>query len=267
MTHNDLRDGQYKDASNLAKRGNLHARYSTNPYGWFRWLFDQYDLPSNAKVLELGCGPAWQWQHNAERIPAGWDITLTDFSAGMIDEAQRNLADVSRPFAFRVMDAQHIEFADATFDAVFAHHMLYHVPDRAQALREVRRVLKLAGMLYAATNGAEHLRELHDLRHGFDPAAHLFGGIPNRQPDATEFNRETGRAQLEAVFVHVDWRSYTDALAVTEAEPLVDYMQSASQPLSAERYAEFLRYVQAELDGRGGVIPITKASGVFISRA
>jgi ubiquinone/menaquinone biosynthesis C-methylase UbiE len=267
MTHNDLRDGQYKDASNLAKRGNLHRRFSTNPQGWCSWLFDQYDLPSIAKVLELGCGPAWQWQHNVERIPAGWDITLTDFSPGMIDEARRNLADVSRLFAFCVMDAQHIEFADATFDAVFAHHMLYHVPDRTQALREVRRVLKPAGMLYAATNGPEHLRELHDLRHGFDPAAHWFGGIPNRQQDAMEFNRETGRAQLETVFAHVEWRSYADALAVTEAEPLVDYMQSASQPLSAERHAEFLRYVQAELDRRDGVIAITKASGVFVCRA
>jgi ubiquinone/menaquinone biosynthesis C-methylase UbiE len=265
MTHNDLRDGQYKDASNLAKRGNLHARFSTNPYGWFRWLFDQYDLPSNAKVLELGCGPAWQWQHNAERVPAGWDITLTDFSPGMIDEARRNLADVSRPFAFRVMDAQHIEFTDATFDAVFAHHMLYHVPDRARALREVRRVLKPTGMLYASTNGPEHLRELRALRLAFDQKADWRGSL-GLSPDVVEFNRETGRAQLVTIFERVEWRDYPDSLAVTEPEPLADFILSAGQPASDMQRAAFVRFIEVELTRRGGVIPITKASGVFVCR-
>jgi cyclopropane fatty-acyl-phospholipid synthase-like methyltransferase len=31
-------------------------RFSTNPYGWLRWVFDQFDLPPGARVLEVGCG-------------------------------------------------------------------------------------------------------------------------------------------------------------------------------------------------------------------
>jgi hypothetical protein len=32
---------QYKTASNLNARIRLHQRFSTNPYGWHRWVFDQ----------------------------------------------------------------------------------------------------------------------------------------------------------------------------------------------------------------------------------
>ena len=85
---NYLLQQQYKDASNLNARVRLHARFSTNPYHWFLWIFDQFKIPGQARVLELGCGPADLWRMNLERIPPGWDITLSDFSSGMVDQAR-----------------------------------------------------------------------------------------------------------------------------------------------------------------------------------
>lgn len=43
------------------------------------------------------------------------------------------------------MDAQHLEFADDTFDAVIATCVFCSVPDPVAGLREVRRVLKPGG--------------------------------------------------------------------------------------------------------------------------
>jgi hypothetical protein len=42
----------------------LHARFSTNTYGWQRWLFDHFSLPAGSQVLELGCGPDLLWSEN-----------------------------------------------------------------------------------------------------------------------------------------------------------------------------------------------------------
>jgi ubiquinone/menaquinone biosynthesis C-methylase UbiE len=140
-----LKTDQYKDSSNLDARVEIHQRFSTNPYGWFNWVFDTLlKLPEDAKILELGCGPAHMWRECSSRIPAGWDITLSDFSSGMVDAAWRNLVVTGRNFKFKEIDAQSIPFEDETFDAVIANFMLYHVPDRPKAIAEIKRVLNPA---------------------------------------------------------------------------------------------------------------------------
>src|SRR5688572_29754165 len=125
------------------------------------WVFDcLLKLPEGAKLLELGCGPGYLWKENISRIPAGWHITLSDLSPGMLDAAWRNLVVTGRAFQFKEVDAQAIPFEDETFDAVIANHMLYHVPDRPTAIAEIRRVLKPNGHLFATTIGTNHLKEI-----------------------------------------------------------------------------------------------------------
>ena len=55
-------------------------------------------------------------------------------------------------------------YDDASFDAVIANHMLFHVPDRAKALAEMRRVLRPGGKLYTSTMGETHKKTLRDDR-------------------------------------------------------------------------------------------------------
>src|SRR5688572_29593385 len=130
-----LTKDQYKDAGNLNARIELHRRFSTNPYGWFNWVFDTLvQLPPDAKILELGCGSAELWMNIADKIPANWDITLSDLSQGMLDAARSNLAVIRGNFKFEQIDAQSIPHKDASFDAVIANHMLYHVPQRPKAI-------------------------------------------------------------------------------------------------------------------------------------
>lgn len=164
---------QYQNASNLNARQQLHDRFSTNKHGWHRWVFDQFNLSPKSCILELGCGPGTLWLQNVHRIPEGWDITLSDFSLGMLQNAQRNLRPSHRHFKFVVVDAQSIPLEDESFDAVIANHILYHVPDRNKAFSEIRRILKPGRRFYASTNGRDHLRELRELVRAFAPNIRL----------------------------------------------------------------------------------------------
>ena len=47
---------QYNTSSNLNARIQLHERFSTNPLDWHRWVFEQFQIPENSRVLELGSG-------------------------------------------------------------------------------------------------------------------------------------------------------------------------------------------------------------------
>jgi ubiquinone/menaquinone biosynthesis C-methylase UbiE len=248
---------QYKNAANLNDRIQLHVRFSTNRYDFHMWVFDQLKLAANSRVLELGCGPGSLWRPNLARIPVGWQITLTDFSPGMLAEARANL-DGAHPFAFEQADAQALPFAHASFDAVIANHMLYHVPDRAKAFAEIRRVLRPAGRFYAATNGEAHMREMHNLARQFDPRIGLW-----RQPGDQTFTIEQAQSELSHFFSAVLLHHYESALVVTEAKPLVAYIASmADANLTGARRTEFTQLVEQRI-AADGAIHITKDTGLF----
>ena len=250
---------QYADAANLNARMRLHGRFSTNRYGWHRWVFDRFALPDRARILELGCGAGQLWLANRERIPAGWEITLSDFSPGMLAQARENLSAAGRAFSFQVIDARAIPCRDESFDAVIANHMLYHVPDCDRALAEVRRALRAGGRLYAATNGAAHMRELRELVRTLAP------DVPFSATSPRTFALENGAAVLRRFFSRVALHRYPDALRVTEAEPLVAYVLSlrgARSALAGATLAELRRMAQERI-AAGGDMHISKDQGMF----
>jgi ubiquinone/menaquinone biosynthesis C-methylase UbiE len=252
-----LRGEQYRDSGNLRARMGLHERFSVNTYGWFRWVFDQLDLPAGARILELGCGPGRLWLENAGRLGGDHSLALTDYSLGMAREARDVVATATTAMVVAAsVDAQALPFADGSFDLVVANHMLYHVPDRQRAFAEVRRVLRPGGRFCAATNGIRSGQEFNA----------LIAGVPlteARPFTDLAFTLEDGAAQLAPHFAEVELRRYEDALVVTEAEPLLAYIRSMSA-LPETDDAQLAATV-ADLLERDGAIRITKDSGMFVA--
>jgi len=217
-----LKNDQYRDASNLDARAELHRRFSTHSYGWFPWVFDILEtLPSTARVLELGCGPGYIWKECIERIPDGWSITLSDLSEGMVDAAWCNLVVTGRAFKYEKIDAQSIPYADETFDIVIANFMLYHVPDRPKALHEIHRVLRSDGHFVAATSSHEHLNELNTWLKKASPDKFIRFNSP--------FSLDNGLELLKPFFSKVEVKRYDNSLHVTEIELLMAYIFSTTK--------------------------------------
>jgi SAM-dependent methyltransferase len=253
---------QYKTASKLGARIQLHERFSTNPANLQHWVFDQLDLVPGARILELGCGPGTLWQKNLERIPHNWKITLSDFSAGMVQEIQRNLPVDDQRFSFQIVDAQAIPFDDNSFDAVLANHMLYHVPDLSQAFSEIRRVLHPLGKFFATTNGSEHLSEIRMFmqRSGFGDS----NGVMGFEDGA--FRLENGLELLASWFSQVELRRFEGDLAVTESEPIVAFILASVKPESIdEQKVKTLRTLIDQELAREGFVHIKKDTGIFIA--
>ena len=250
---------QYKDGSNLSARIRLHQRFSTNRYGLMRWMFDHFRILETASVLELGCGTGILWRSPVQ-VPPGWRVILTDMSGRMIRETRANLARLGHRFTFAQADAQALSFRDASFDAVIANHMLYHVPDISRSLGEVRRVLKPSGLCYAATFGAGNMREVDEL------AARFFS-IPRMTESGARFGLESGEAYMRRVFGDVQIERYSDSLVVTEAAPLMDYICSmrVRSRVSDEQVAGLRRHLENEIAARGE-IRISKDTGMFVAR-
>lgn len=253
-----LKNNQYRDSSNLDVRVVIHQRFSTNPYGWFKWVFDRLlTLPQDDMILELGCGHANLWKENVDRIPAGWNITLSDLSPGMVDAAWRNLVVTGRSFKFEEIDAQSIPYAAETFDAVIANHMLYHLPDRIKVLTEIKRVLKQGGRLFATTIGEQHLKEMNDwMSRISEDRLSAVSHLP--------FKLETGKEELQEYFSRMTLERYSDNLEVTEIEPIIAYIRSgfSSEDIIDSELSKLQQELESELVQKGKIF-ITKDSGLF----
>ncbi len=258
-----LKNRQYKKPDNLVARQNIHQRFSTNSYGWFRWLFGVLGIGDGERVLEVGCGPANLWITQRDRLPDGVSVVCIDLSQGMLETAKSALKEDDR-FTFLCGDAQAISFGDSTFDIVTANHMLYHVPNIQQAVSEIRRVLRSAGRLAAATNGVGHMQELHDLVRRVVPAY-----LPANE-SASRFGLENGPAQLSTSFSKIVVKTYPDSLWVTEIEPLVDYIGSMwglwgfSTTWDEDCQTRIRNELAKEFAGSGGY-SIQKSTGIILA--
>jgi ubiquinone/menaquinone biosynthesis C-methylase UbiE len=101
-------------------------------------LLDAAQVSSGMSILDVGCGPGYVSAAAVERgaKPAG-----LDFSGEMVAIATRMFPHIE----FREGDAQHLPFADATFDRVLANFALLHLAEPECASAEACRVLKPGG--------------------------------------------------------------------------------------------------------------------------
>jgi SAM-dependent methyltransferase len=116
---------------------------------------------------------------------------------------------------------------------------------------ELRRVLRAGGRLVAATNGRAHLRE-------------LFALAGHEEPD--RFGLEGGEPVLRRHFSSIEVHRYEDALAVTEAEPVIDYIASMVRetPLDERARAAARARVEQAI-AREGAFRVRKDAGVLIA--
>jgi SAM-dependent methyltransferase len=266
MTHHqpveDLKT-QYKNSSNLDARIALHRDFSTGSTQWYDLLHAQYlAIDPKSHILELGCGSGAFWTANQHQIPSGWDVTLTDFSEGMLADARSNLASSPHPFTFKQVNAQEIPFADDSFDCVMANHMLYHVPDLDKALSEIRRVLKPDGYFFAATNGPNHHAGLKDPLQEADPE--YFSRVISFW--VLPFRLDNGPDLLKPYFSTINLVMHDDSLHITQTEPLVNYLLSMSpEPLSDAALGKLHTTITDRI-AQDGAIDIPKETGLFICR-
>lgn len=269
----------YRTPDRLAARIALHERFGAHVPDFHRAQFDRVleELGPRAqagapfRVLEVGVGTGRLWNVNAERVPGTWQLTLLDRSAGMVAEARTMLRTTGLSGEALEADAAALPFDGATFDLAFANHMLYHVPDIARAVAELRRVLKPGATLFAATNGAEHMRPLREALQELQALA------PELRIDAGErlrFDLETGATWLQGAFDEVERVDASDDLLVPEVEPLMAYLGSTihlPDPMPPDLAARVKRWDRATRQRFGrllehGPVRVPRATGYFVAR-
>ncbi|HYM15132.1 MAG TPA: class I SAM-dependent methyltransferase [Dehalococcoidia bacterium] len=255
---------QYGDAEKLWARLETHERYSEQQ-GTFRdWLIGHVAFERGMLVADIGCGPG---AYHAAIVERGGRIVATDLSRGMAREALASGRRMGGAVAVAVADAQALPLREASVERVMANHMLYHVPDREGALREMRRVLKRRGRAVLATNAAGNYAALHVLHRaaardvGFEAA------------DAERFTLDDV-ALVRAVFPGARVFERRDALVFREAAPALRFYASyridgiERRPADGSHRPLLLGAMERrikEIIERDGVLRVAKSAGCFVA--
>lgn len=141
----------------------------------------------HGRVLDVGCGLG---THSLWMAGQGLDVTGIDIAPTAIEQARRRALEQQIKVDFRVADALHLPFPDATFDAIIDRGTYHHQEhDKPAFVREVSRVLKPGGTyLLFAFSPAMHWpksvsqAEVHE-RFGKFFEVTWFGDETHRQPD------------------------------------------------------------------------------------
>lgn len=96
--------------------------------------------------LEVGAGTGY-FGLNLMRSGVVGELTAVDISPGMLGELQRSAERLGLRAACAACEAGALPFPDHSFDLVFGHAVLHHLPDLEGCLREFRRVLRPDGTL------------------------------------------------------------------------------------------------------------------------
>jgi ubiquinone/menaquinone biosynthesis C-methylase UbiE len=104
------------------------------------------DEPSSpfGDALEIGSGTGY-FTLNLLQLGLIERATATDISPGMLAELEASAGRLGLQVRTVASDAEQLPFEDASFDFVFGHAVLHHIPDLGRAFAEFARVLRPGG--------------------------------------------------------------------------------------------------------------------------
>ncbi len=113
------------------------------------------------QVLEVGCGVGYDVFNLARMVGSEGHVTGVDASVALLSKARENAAMGSLPCSLVHASIESLPFVDNSFDACRIDRVLIHVPDPAQALEEVLRVLRPGGVLVVLEGDLDSLTIAH----------------------------------------------------------------------------------------------------------
>lgn len=160
------------------------SEYFTEREGWRDWRIEARELIRLAQtkpgksILEIGCGGGGLLRMLRDRGARVVGADTLDAALRMAQSSLRKNSplkpDVEKragviefPALIRISADNHLPFASASFDAILGQHVLEHIADTPEALREWHRLLKPNGRLALATPNANYPDPAH-----FSDASH-----------------------------------------------------------------------------------------------
>ena len=174
-----------------------------------------------------------------------------------------NLLSLPQIKEVQTADVHHLPYPDNSFNVVIANHLFMYFDDLENVLKEISRVLKPNGRLYASTISKYHNLELENLLKQFNPHANMGQKLLTDQ-----FSLENGEKKLSAYFKNITKNERRIPYLIDDPEMLSQYIYSTRwigniQEILDDRYDDFKDFVEKAMLKQDGLFETTNYSGQF----
>jgi ubiquinone/menaquinone biosynthesis C-methylase UbiE len=257
------KNGQWQLSAEAAELYERYvARHILGP--WAPLLVDIADVGVGERVLDVACGTGVVARAAAERVGSAGRVIGVDLNSGMIAVARSRPTHVGASIEWVERSALDLRLQDATMDVVLCQQGLQFFPDKALAMREMRRVLARGGHLALSVwNGVGLYNSAvsEALTRFVSDAAALQFCASRQVPTKQELQRLATEAGFSAVDVRVSRinvhlprldKFTLDHLSATPLAPLIAATElAAREKIGASVMKELQRYA----DGEGVTYP------------
>ena len=224
-------------------------------------LVERMALAPGARVLDVATGKGAVLIPAAQRVGAAGHVIGIDLSSAMLAETERagraaGLANMET----RRMDAEHLDFAAASFDVVTCAFSLFFFPAMDAALREMRRVVKPGGRIGISLWGTEPFGI------GWKILAEQFNAYDAviRMPQRVAYAPENVQTLLAAAgFVDIETASETTDVVYVDAEEWWNFQLTLGSRAALYRMDETTR-TKFKTEYLGKLRPYFLADGLHL---
>jgi SAM-dependent methyltransferase len=145
-------------------KNTTRAQWDDAAEAWHRWsqvledwlavatdrMLDAAGVSAGSRVLDVAAGAGGQSLAAARRVGATGHVVATDISPAILEYAAKASTDAGlTTISTRVLDGEHLDVDEASFDAVISRVGLIYFPDRQAALTGMWRALRPGGRIAA----------------------------------------------------------------------------------------------------------------------
>jgi SAM-dependent methyltransferase len=202
-----------------------------------------------ARALEIGAGTGY-FSINLLRAGVIGEAVATDISAGMLSKLERSAAERGVRVEIAACQASALPFDDDSFDLVFGHAVLHHLPDLDAGFREFRRVLRPGGVMAFCGEPSYYGDRIAAWpKRGANAVAPLWRALMRAAPRPSNGNGNGGWSEEDRLEQVVDVHAFTPAeLSVHAQGAGFEAVRVSGEELAASLFGWANRTLEASAD-------------------
>jgi SAM-dependent methyltransferase len=199
------------------------------------------------RALEIGAGTGY-FSLNLLRAGVVGEAVATDISPGMLRKLKQSAEELGLPVETAACEAAELPFEDDSFDLVFGHAVLHHLPDLEGAFREFRRVLRPGGVVAFCGEPSDYGDRISAWpKRGANALAPLWRALMGAGPRPS--NNGNGSREEDRLEQLVDVHAFTPAQLASHAQAAgFGQVRVSGEELAASLFGWANRTLEASAD-------------------